>query len=698
MVVVIGKKPQPIDDVVGSASVLSRLSMERNLVQNLDDLMRYESDVEIERAGTRFGDSGLSIRGIGGNRVAMEVDGIPIADQFGIGSYSFNGRNFIEPELLQQVEILRGPASSFYGSDAIAGVVNFIRMKPNDLLSRVEGNQAMSITTGAFTRDNSYKVSAQTAFAKDSTSVLFSLSRRNGHEMDISAPYDAVDRQNNQTTSSLLQLVQSLSPDDELMISYEQYKRTANTDINSLPGWGRFSATTQLSGNDSAQRSTLGLAYDFHTSDRLLNGGTFRFYHQTSDNQQLTDEQRFSRGINYSYDRDFMFEQTIDGIRFNFYSDAMGDSWIHQFGYGIEWNASRITELRDGLQTNLDNGTSTSNILSEQFPLRDFPISRVEELGVYINDQIDIGGTGLSMIAALRFDDYKLTPEPDEIYREDNPTTDVVNIRENNLSPKLGLEYAYDHHKWYLQYLKGFRAPPFEDANIGLDIPLFNIRAIPNPDLKSEHSTGYELGYRWETTSHRIEWNAFFNRYKDFIQTKVNLGLDPDSGRVLFQSQNLDRAEIFGNEFEYHFLTNSLLTSNDAASFGVSGFWSEGTNKVTDEPLNDIEPARLQFMFDWQSANQDWRFATYFIFANSKNKIAHPPGQTLFAPAGYATLDTYLNYSISPSSTLSFSISNLTDKKYWHWSAVKDLAEDDPLLGVLSAPGRNYAIQFNHFW
>jgi hemoglobin/transferrin/lactoferrin receptor protein len=42
----------------------------------------------------------------------------------------------------------------------------------------------------------------------------------------------------------------------------------------------------------------------------------------------------------------------------------------------------------------------------------------------------------------------------------------------------------------YGQYAEGFRAPPFEDANIGFDIPLFGFRAIPNPDLRSETSQG----------------------------------------------------------------------------------------------------------------------------------------------------------------------------------------------------------------
>lgn len=58
--------------------------MQRDLVLNATDLVRYQVGVEIDDGGSRFGDSGFRIRGIGGNRTAIVIDQVPVADQFSV--------------------------------------------------------------------------------------------------------------------------------------------------------------------------------------------------------------------------------------------------------------------------------------------------------------------------------------------------------------------------------------------------------------------------------------------------------------------------------------------------------------------------------------------------------------------------------------------------------------------------------------
>jgi hemoglobin/transferrin/lactoferrin receptor protein len=131
-------------------------------------------------------------------------------------------------------------------------------------------------------------------------------------------------------------------------------------------------------------------------------------------------------------------------------------------------------------------------------------------------------------------------PSVDAMYAEDYPFAEPISISESELSPKLGLIYHLtDSSEVYVQYSRGFRAPPYEDANISLELPLFNIRAVPNPDLRSERSDGFDLGVRWRGTSSNAHLSVFRTEYRDFIESKVRLGPDPDSGRILFQSQNI---------------------------------------------------------------------------------------------------------------------------------------------------------------
>jgi hemoglobin/transferrin/lactoferrin receptor protein len=701
-IVIIGKIPRPISDVFGAATVISKQTMEKELVHDIADLVRYQAGINIENAGTRFGYSGFSIRGIGGNRVATEIDGVPVADQFNIGSYSNSGRNLIDIDLVQQVEILRGPSSSIYGSNAIGGVISFITKKPVDLISQSDTDSYVDLKTGYYGVDNSNLLSSSSAFADGASSLLVNLSFTKGEAFDSNTIANiATDTQHKSTQAFIAKYFYDVSVDQQLSISLDYYKKRSDTVVNSILGLGRFRNTTSLIGDDEQTRKNYTLGYEFNSESSWLKGGFIRVYQQNTDTEQLSDEARTSRGTNFLFDRDFFYEQKIDGVRFNFYTSLESENLSHQIGYGLEWSQRKVTELRNGLQNNLDNGTSTNIILSEQFPLRDFPISTIKESGLYINDEINIEGTGFSFIPALRFDRYQLNPSPDAIYLEDNPATAVVSIEQNNVSPKLGFQYEHDdQNRWFIQYFEGFRAPPFEDANIGLDIPLFNIRAIPNPDLKSESSRGYEAGYRYLGEQHQLELIGFTTTYDDFIQTKVNLGFDPTSGRVLFQSQNIDKAKIYGAEIQYKFNSSDWFMDSDNITVFANAFWSKGENQETNKPLNNIDPNHLFAGLNWQTPNQDVSIAFNASVYDSKSDIDKftSSGDELFTTPGFSLFDLIVNYHFNQKITLSAAVYNLTDKRYWRWTDVNGLILGDPIINSLTASGINASLQLKIQW
>ena len=123
IVVVASRVEQPIGDIAGSVALIERGQIETRLIRDIRDLARYDATLSVNEDASRFGTQGFAIRGLEGNRVAVELDGVPLGDGFAVGSFSRAGRNLVDPELLQRVEFLRGPASSLYGSDALAGVV-----------------------------------------------------------------------------------------------------------------------------------------------------------------------------------------------------------------------------------------------------------------------------------------------------------------------------------------------------------------------------------------------------------------------------------------------------------------------------------------------------------------------------------------------------------------------------------------------
>lgn len=708
--VVIGKTPRKVQDVVGAVSVINSELIDKQLVHDVADLLRYEVGINVVSSGNRFGNSSVAIRGISGNRIATEIDGVPVADQFNIGSYSNSGRNYIDPDLIKQVEILRGPASSTYGSDAIGGVISFITKKPSDLLSQTDNDFYLGLKTGYYSVDDSNSVSINTAFANESSSALISGSLRKGHEFDSNTSSEiAKDLQDNETQAFLVKYFYEISDNQELSFSYDYFKRSAETDLKSILGLGRFKSTSLLLGDDETKRENFVVSYDFVLDAPWLAGGVLRYYDQSTDTEQLTDENRAEKsrrtGLanDFHYDRDFFFEQRLQGIRANLYTNVESNSTTHHIGYGIEFSKNKTEELRNGLKTTIATNAATNSILTEEFPLRDFPISKVEELGVYINDEITIDGTAITIIPAIRYDKYKLTPQPDAIYLADNPNTSVVNISEDSVSPKLGAVYQLNSEsKLYVQYAKGFRAPPFEDANIGLDIPMFKIRAIPNADLKSETTDGYEIGYNYSGAQHKVDLVGFYNDYQDFIQTKVNLGFDPAAGRVIFQSQNINRAEIYGVELSYQGHFDGVLTQSDSVMAYANIFWSKGENKEANKPLNEIEPNHALLGVQWLSANENISIALNANLVEAKSAVDDPnagdAATKLAVTKGYATFDLISNYQINKQLTLAAAVNNLTDRQYWRWSDVNGFAASDPLLATLAAPGINASLQLKYAW
>ena len=149
------RSEQTLDEVPNTVSVMTEREIDQKNVKNIQDLVRYEPGVSVGGTGSRFGLSGFTIRGIGGNRVLTQVDGVSMPDTFSFGGFLSAQRDYVDPDTLKQVEIIRGPASSLYGSDAIGGAVSFLTKDAADYLD--EGDDAYArLKTGYDGSDDSW--------------------------------------------------------------------------------------------------------------------------------------------------------------------------------------------------------------------------------------------------------------------------------------------------------------------------------------------------------------------------------------------------------------------------------------------------------------------------------------------------------------------------------------------------------------
>jgi hemoglobin/transferrin/lactoferrin receptor protein len=457
-------------------------------------------------------------------------------------------------------------------------------------------------------------------------------------------------------------------------------------------GAGRYRSTTALEGDDSYEMDVVNLAYEFGSDDGWIDAGIVRAFYEEASIEQLTLDERAAARTPVSIDRLFSYDQQISGIELNLWKNFDGAKVSHRLGFGLEYRDRTTEEFRDGQSTDLSTGNQTNVLLGEVFPLRDFPISRTKDFAAFIEDTVSLGDW--KFIAAVRADRFELQPEVDAMYLEDYPDYATVTLSESDLSPKLGVIYTLTQGTdVYAQYSHGFRAPPYSDANISLELPFFGYRAIPNPDLKSESSNGIDIGIRWQGERSTARFSVFHTTYDDFIESKINIGVDPVTGFTMFQSQNIRETEIEGIEAGW----SIRFGVREAFAFDGSAYYARGDNKVTGEPLNSVGPAQGVLGLGWFSPDELRQIRFKGTFTDAFDRRDESAGK-VFKPAGYAVFDLFLTQRLGNRAIVRAGLHNLTDRSYWNWSDVRGVAAGDPILPYLAQAGRSMSVSLNLVW
>ena len=681
MVVVARKTERPLHTVAAQVTVFGRERLQREQVQELGEISRYEPVLNADLGGARFGTTGLAIRGIGGNRVALEVDGVPLPQQFDVGNFANNSRTALDPEIIQRIEILRGPASVLYGSNAIGGVVTIATADAHDLVATGREHY-LGVTTGYFGVNDSASGHVTYARAGQRDGLVVAAGYRGGEAIDNESRDTPSDRVDFDQTQLFGKWTHRFDNGGELRATGTWFERDSDSELRAVLGFERFANTTALSGDDRQQRSRVSLEYRL-PSRGWLEQSSILVYRQRNDTRQLTDERRSTAETELALERDFFIEETGHGGEIKGRSDFVTGSLDHTLVAGAEWDRRKLQERRDGMLTDLVTGETSSNLLGEQFPLRDFPQSTTDAVGLYLEDEVRIGE--LTLIPGLRWDYFKLDAAVDPVFGADAAAAD---LERDDLTLRFGATYrltgaltAYTH------YAEGFRAPPAEDVNLFLDIPRFNIRAVPNPDLQPERSQNYEFGLRLRRSGLRFESAFYYSDFDNFIESRVPIGPDPQTGVLLFQSRNLARATIYGVEASLSQELGSLWPALRDWRLDTGVHWSRGENDVTQQPLNTVQPLEAVFALRWQPSTRA-SASLSLRHIGEQDRVDFSDAQ-FFVPPGAQVLDLSARWQPHPAVEVDLGLFNLTDERYWRLANVRQFEPGDPRIDVASRPGRH---------
>ena len=697
-----------IDEIASSVSVIDSEQMDKMVATDIRDLVRFEPGVVVEGGG-RFGLSGFNIRGINADRVLMLLDGAPIADEFSFGPGLSARRDFIDVDMIDRVEIIRGPASTLYGSDAIGGVVSFISKDPNQLLADDE-QMGGRVKVGYASVANEWMTNAQLYGRNGDWQWLLNATARNGSETEnyfdgegTGLERNATNPQDNSTESAQLKLI--YQPNEahrlEFLADYLQGETETNV-LSQVDTFVRGVRITESRGIDERDRTRLQLNHTYSNETALFDKVLTRVYWQETDNAQATREGRFGAAsrqeptpVQLGRTRDSEFNQTVEGVIVQLDKQFTTGDVKHHLIYGSELQYTDSEALREGTTFVAETGAIVPEF--SVFPARDFPISKARELSFFVQDEISLLDGRLTLSPGVRYDEFKLTPYPDEIFIIANPGVEAVPFDDSQVSLKLGAVYDLNEttNVW-LQYAEGFRIPPFDDLNVGFTNFAGGYTSLPNPNLKPESVESWEVGVRQRLDAVKWSVSAYHNKYDNFIESRATIGFNPATQLLEFQATNRDSVVIEGIDAQFTWFLGESFSGLNGWELQGALTWLDSEDEATGQEIESILPPQAVVGIGYTDSNDIWSvelIGTFVQRFDSQNQPEDPAEPRLFEAPGYAQFDLLANYNVSEDLTVNLGIFNIFDRKSWSGTEVRGLDVSDATnVNFLTQPGINAAV------
>ena len=126
LIVTATRRPTPAEAVLAPVTVIDRAMLARSLAPDVVDVLRFNAGLDVGRTGGPGQPASIFIRGAESNHTLVLIDGVRVNP----GTIGGAALQNIPPQLVERIEIVRGPRSSLYGTDAIGGVINVITRRP----------------------------------------------------------------------------------------------------------------------------------------------------------------------------------------------------------------------------------------------------------------------------------------------------------------------------------------------------------------------------------------------------------------------------------------------------------------------------------------------------------------------------------------------------------------------------------------
>lgn len=598
---------------------------------------------------TRQSDGGLAttpiIRGLSRERAPILVDGNPFVGGR-IRSYSL-----VDPFQIEQIEVIKGPASAFWGSDAVSGLVNIVTRKAENGFGK-EFKVGASLYGGYHTVNSMYRGRLEIEGRGNGFDFLIGGGLRNAE--NTNTPAGEIENSQFESSNFDFNIGYSWAANHRIELSGKFHD---NRNMGFPGGLGapgpprvnRLFNPDQQRGlnwsyegkNISDKIETIGARVFFKRQDLEINQLTNIFFPMTTN---------VNRAIQVQLDVDVPFM----GAKF---FTTLRQNEKAKLTLGVDY----LREHRIG--THRDLFIQIFNPMGVMVNEIDPPLGQIQpdsystSLGLFAIEELQLSEQ-LNVLIAARVDNVSTSIEDgpfdieaiQSIYNAEN-TSDSDLALSGNIGLKYSLSDAFS--------LKANVANSFRGTDLFSKYHFTAVGAgflVPNPELDPERGVFYELSGEYKTKAFTLE-AAFYQNYLSNLFIPVDLTF-ADSPSIQFR--NVGEATITGLEW------NAKASIGTLSYVFLSGALISGNNKVTDNPLPAMPAMQSWLGIHYRDANNKFFVQPELLLVGEQNDVAPneivTPGYAIFNIKAGLNLNNF--GSSFPYAKIIASVTNLTDKEY----------------------------------
>lgn len=658
------------------------------------DLLAESGQVFVQKS--QLGGGSPMLRGFSANSVLLVVDGVRLNNAI---YRSGNLQNIIniDPNALEGSEVIYGPGSVMYGSDAMGGVMDFhtkqARFTQLDK-PQFSGNVFGRYSTAANEQTGhiDFSVSGQSLsyFGSVSYSDIGDLragsNRSDGYKGHFlrkthvktagGADFLAQNEDENVQKSSGYQLINTI------------HKFKMKTGEKSDIGYGFYYSTTsdiprydRLSENITDTDSLVNAEWFYGPQKWMMHALTFNTYKTTAAYNEAKVTAAYQSYEESRNDRDFgasrlrtraehvdLFTITAD------FDKEFANSSLY-YGLDFFYNDVQSDAYREHIITGEQSPTAS------RYPNGG---SQYYTSAIYAN-YVHRLGERWTLNVGSRFSDVRLEAKTMDA-SAGNILQDNISLSNRALNGMGGVIYNHSANtRWKLLLSSGFRAPNVDDVGKLFEVDN-EVIVVPNPELEPEFSYNQELGFQQKVEKLKIDLVGFHSYLTNAIvrgEYTVNgastIELDGETKAVRAQV-NADEARIFGASARLDLEINPALAATTSFTF------TEGYELSSREPLRHIPPMFGKLSIIHQSRKFKTEFYSQYNLTKVRNDIASseiddkPHLYTDTGTPGWITFNVKTQYILSQTFTAQLGLENILDTHY------------RPYSSGISAPGRNLII------